>query len=177
MRDPRPGWRRAALPLLGLPVWLVLALPLVALLPYGAASGRLPAAGVLLLLAIAGFFIPDLMLRSEVKRRREEIFLDLPEAIAVLALALGAGQSLRQALELVQGLNAPPAGELARFAACLQRAQAAFTAGEHHRLFRGELIEELPEGLRRWLVENGHLDRERAGLGMEVPKPGRVPGA
>ena len=65
---------------------------------YHAASGRLPSAAVLLLLAVAGFFVPDLMLRSEVKRRREAIFLDL-EAIAVLALALGAGQSLRQALE------------------------------------------------------------------------------
>ena len=61
---------------------------------------RTPAsAAVLLLLAVAGF-VPDLMLRSEVKRRREAIFLDLPEAIAVLALSLGAGQSLRQALEL-----------------------------------------------------------------------------
>ncbi len=79
---------------------LALAVPLVALLPYAAASGRLPSAGVLLLLAVAGFFVPDLTLRSEVKRRREAIFLDLPEAIAVLALALGAGQSLRQALEL-----------------------------------------------------------------------------
>ena len=29
--------------------------------------------------AVAGFFVPDLMLRSEVKRRREAIFLDLPE--------------------------------------------------------------------------------------------------
>ncbi|HEU6443752.1 MAG TPA: type II secretion system F family protein [Gaiellaceae bacterium] len=76
------------------------ALPLVALLPYAAVSGLLPSAAVLLLLALAGFFIPDLMLRSEAKARREAIFLDLPEAIAVLALALGAGQSLRQALEL-----------------------------------------------------------------------------
>lgn len=76
------------------------AAPLVLFLPYLAAAGRPPSTAVLLLLAVAGFFFPDLLLRSEVKRRREAIFLDLPEAISVLALALRAGQSLRQALEL-----------------------------------------------------------------------------
>ncbi len=96
----RAGGRKTLSRFLGHKALVGLALPLVALLPSAAASGRLPSAGVLLLLAVAGFFVPDLMLRSEVKRRREAIFLDLPEAIAVLALALGAGQSLRQALEL-----------------------------------------------------------------------------
>jgi tight adherence protein C len=79
---------------------VAVAAPLVLLLPYAAAAGRLPSVGVLLLPALAGFFVPDLALRSEVKRRHEAIFLDLPEAVSVLALALGAGQSLRQALEL-----------------------------------------------------------------------------
>jgi tight adherence protein C len=79
---------------------VAVALPLVPLLPYAAATGRLPSVGVMLLLGLAGFFAPDLVLRSAVKRRREAIFLDLPEAIAVLALSLRAGQSLRQALEL-----------------------------------------------------------------------------
>lgn len=100
-RDLRQaGGRKTIARLLGHKALVACALPLVALLPYAAVSGRLPSAAVLLLLAVAGFFVPDLMLRSEVKRRREAIFLDLPEAIAVLALALGAGQSLRQALEL-----------------------------------------------------------------------------
>lgn len=100
-RDLRQvGGRKTLARFLGHKSLVALALPLVALLPYAAMSGRLPSAAVLLLLAVAGFFVPDLMLRSEVKRRREAIFLDLPEAIAVLALALGAGQSLRQALEL-----------------------------------------------------------------------------
>jgi tight adherence protein C len=100
-RDLRQaGGRKKLGRFLGHKALVALAVPLVALLPYGAASGRLPSAGVLLLLAVAGFFVPDLMLRSEAKRRREAIFLDLPEAIAVLALAVGAGQSLRQALEL-----------------------------------------------------------------------------
>ena len=42
-----------------------------------------------LVLAVAGFFVPDLLLRHEVQQRREAIFLDLPEALPVLALALG----------------------------------------------------------------------------------------
>ena len=99
-RDLRQaGGRKTLARFLAHKALVALAVPFVALLPYAAASGRLPSAAVLLLLAVAGFFVPDLMLRSEVKRRRA-IFLDLPEAIAVLALALGAGQSLRQALEL-----------------------------------------------------------------------------
>lgn len=100
-RDLRQaGGRKTLGRFLGHKALVALSLPLVALLPYAAASGRLPSVGILLLLVIAGFFVPDLTLRSEVKRRCEAIFLDLPEAIAVLALALGAGQSLRQALEL-----------------------------------------------------------------------------
>jgi tight adherence protein C len=87
------------------------ATPPVLLLPYAAATGRLPSAGVLLLPALAGFFVPDLVLRSQVKRRREAIFLDLPEAISVLALVLGAGQSLRQALELAARDCPGPLGE------------------------------------------------------------------
>ena len=79
---------------------LAIAFPLVPLLPYAAATGRLPSAGFALALAVVGFFVPDLALRSAVKRRREDIFLDLPEALSVMALALGAGISLRQALEL-----------------------------------------------------------------------------
>jgi tight adherence protein C len=74
--------------------------PLVPLLPYAAATGQLPNLVVVLVLALGGFFTPDLVLCSQVRRRKEEIFLDLPEAIAILALSLRAGQSLRQALEL-----------------------------------------------------------------------------
>ena len=87
------------------------ATPVVLLLPYVAAAGRLPSAAALLVPAVAGFFFPDLLLRSEVRRRREAIFLDLPEAIAVLALALRAGQSLRQALELAARDCSGPLGE------------------------------------------------------------------
>lgn len=79
---------------------LAVAVPLVPLMPYAAASGRLMPGALLLVLAVGGFFVPDLALRTDVKRTREAIFLDLPEAISVMSLALGAGKSLRQALEL-----------------------------------------------------------------------------
>jgi tight adherence protein C len=79
---------------------LAFAVPFVPLLPYAAASGQLPSALVILILATVGFFLPDLALRSEINGRREALFLDLPEALAVMTLSLSAGQSLRQALEL-----------------------------------------------------------------------------
>jgi Flp pilus assembly protein TadB len=81
-------------------VLLAFAAPFVVLAPYAAATTRLPSLALVVLLAIGGSFVPDLWLRQQVKQRREAIFLDLPEAIAVLSLSLGAGQSLRQALEL-----------------------------------------------------------------------------
>lgn len=94
------GGGKSVVRLLAEKALLAIAFPLVPLLPYAAATGRLPSAGFALALALVGFFVPDLVLRSAVKRRREDIFLDLPEALSVMALALGAGISLRQALEL-----------------------------------------------------------------------------
>jgi Flp pilus assembly protein TadB len=79
---------------------LAFAVPFVPLLPYAAAAGELPSAAVVLVLAVIGFWLPDLALRAEIKQRREALFLDLPEALAVMALSLRAGRSLRQALEL-----------------------------------------------------------------------------
>jgi hypothetical protein len=52
----------------------------VPLLPYLAATQQPPSPIVVLVLAVAGFFTPDLILRAEVKRRRQAIFLDLREA-------------------------------------------------------------------------------------------------
>jgi len=79
---------------------LAVAVPLIPTLPYAAAAGRLPSGLFLALLAVVGFAAPDVQLRAQLRARREAIFLDLPEAIAVMSLALRAGQSLRQALEL-----------------------------------------------------------------------------
>lgn len=76
------------------------AFPLIPSLPYAAGAGHLPSILFVLVLAVVGFITPDLQLRSELRQRREAIFLDLPEVIAVMSLSLRSGQSLRQALEL-----------------------------------------------------------------------------
>jgi len=99
--------------------------PLIVLMLYGAATGRLPSLAVLVVAALVGFVVPELALRSEVKRRREAIFLDLPEAVSVMALALGAGQSLRQAVELAaRDCQGPLADELARALSLARRERA-----------------------------------------------------
>ena len=111
----RAGGEKTLRRFLGEKLLLAFAAPFVVLAPYAAATARPPTPLLILLLALAGFFIPDLVLRQEVRRRREAIFLDLPEAISVLALSLGAGQSLRQALELAAGdCGGPLATELER---------------------------------------------------------------
>jgi tight adherence protein C len=76
------------------------AVPCIPLVPYLAASGRLLPLWLLAALFVCGFLLPDLALRTEVGRVREAIFLDLADVIAIISLALGAGKSLRQALEL-----------------------------------------------------------------------------
>jgi tight adherence protein C len=90
---------------------LAVTAPLVLLMPYAAATGRLPSAIVLLVLAVGAWWAPDLALRQAARARRETIALDLPDAVAVLTLALGAGQSLRQALELAARDCPGPLGE------------------------------------------------------------------
>ena len=100
------------------------AAPFVLAAPYAAAIGRFPSPVLLVLPAVAGFFLPDLLLRHEIKQRREQLFLDLPELISVLALALGAGQSLRRALELAAGdCEGPLAVELERALSLARRQQ------------------------------------------------------
>ena len=100
------------------------AAPFVFAAPYAAATGRLPSPVLLVLLAAGGFFLPDLLLRHEIKQRREELFLDLPELVSVLALALGAGQSLRRALELAsRDCEGPLAMELERALSLARRQQ------------------------------------------------------
>jgi len=96
----RAGGEKTMRRFLGEKTLLAFAAPFVVLAPYAAATVRMPSLGLVLVLVIAGFFVSDLLLRQQVRQRREAIFLDLPEAISVLSLSLGAGQSLRQALEL-----------------------------------------------------------------------------
>jgi tight adherence protein C len=100
------------------------AAPFVLAAPYAAAAGRFPSPVLLGLLAIGGFLLPDLLLHQEARRRCERLFLDLPELIAVLALALGAGQSLRRALELAaRDCEGPLAVELERALSLARRHQ------------------------------------------------------
>ncbi len=108
------------------------AVPWCPLVIYAAAAGRLPSAVVLLVLAVFGFFLPDLALRMETKQRREALLLDLPDALAVMALSLGAGQSLRQALELAaQDCQGPLGEEMTR---ALSLARRDKTLGEREAL-------------------------------------------
>jgi Flp pilus assembly protein TadB len=125
------GGRKSLRLLLAHKALLALAAPFVVLAPYAAATARPPSLGFVLLLAAAGSLIPDVLLRQEVKRRREAIFLDLPEALSVLALALGTGQSLRRALELAAKDTPGPLG------AELQR---ALTLARRERLSEREAL-------------------------------------
>jgi tight adherence protein C len=113
---------------------LAAAVPLIPLLPYLAATGHTPSVVFLLVLAVGGFFAPDLALRADVRRGREAIFLDLPEALSVLALALGAGQSLRRALELAAKDTPGPLGAELQRALTLARRERGF--GEREALVR-----------------------------------------
>jgi len=80
-------------------------------------------------------------------------------------IALWVGQDARGFLERAQALAQETAagagGELGRAIARLQRAIAASQeAGAGRpppRLFRGDLVEDLTEGQRRWLAETGQL--------------------
>ena len=97
------------------------ALPLIPLLPYVAVTRQPPSLLLVLVFAAAGFFLPDLGLRQQIKQRRERILLDLPEALSMIALGLGAGQSLRQALALAARDTPGPLGT--DLAAALTRAR------------------------------------------------------
>jgi tight adherence protein C len=103
---------------------LALGVPFVVLVPASAVAGRGPSPLVAAVLAVGGFFVPDLALAHAARRRREAVFVDLPDVIAVLALALGAGQSLRRALELAaRDGDGPLAAEIDRALTLARRRQ------------------------------------------------------
>ena len=109
-------------------------LPLILAIPYLAVTHRAPSLLLGLALAAAGFFVPDLGLRQAVKRRRERVFLELPDALSMMALSLGAGQSLRQALELAARDCRGPLG--ADIAAALTLARRERTLDERQAMVR-----------------------------------------
>ncbi|MFC1848896.1 protein kinase [candidate division CSSED10-310 bacterium] len=72
-------------------------------------------------------------------------------------------QKLMEQVRLLMGQqSSTDTSELDRQFNWTRRAQIAFEDGEHDRLFRGLLIEDIFQGLRLWLVEHGHLHRDRA---------------
>jgi serine/threonine protein kinase/predicted ATPase len=97
-------------------------------------------------------------------REAESIFKGLGNAIpmgeclcerghAALARGRPGHRLLKQASRLAAAARAGPDSPLGQAIARLERAVEAFDAGRP--LFRGERLEDLPEGLRRWLVETG----------------------
>jgi tight adherence protein C len=128
------GEQKSLRRLLGDKGLLAFAAAFIVLAPYAAATGRPPSLLFMLVLALAGSFVPDLLLRQQVTRRREAIFLDLPEALSVLALALGAGQSLRRALELAA--KDTPGALGAELQRALTRARRERGLGEREALVR-----------------------------------------
>ncbi len=170
---------------------IAFAVPFIPFFPYATLAGHLPPGILVLVLAVVGFFLPDLSLREEAKKRREAMFLDLPEALAVMALSLRAGQSLRQALELaardcegVLGDELTSALSLARRDRALGEREALVTvageSGEPMFLRFAELLaaKESPYGeflhsqAREMRAEqNRYLERaaDRAHLAMHLP--------
>jgi len=126
----RAGGEKTLRRLLAEKALLAFAAPFVVLAPYATATARMPSLALVVLLAIVGSFVPDLLLRQQVKQRREAIFLDLPEAISVLSLSLGAGQSLRQALELAGRDCAGPLGAELERALTLARKERGLSERE-----------------------------------------------
>jgi tetratricopeptide (TPR) repeat protein len=76
---------------------------------------------------------------------------------AALARGRTAKPFLKRARRLAAELKVGPESPFGKAIQHLQRACESCEAGESHRLFRGERIEDLPEGLRRWLAETGQL--------------------
>jgi predicted ATPase len=74
-----------------------------------------------------------------------------------LAQARSSQRFLAEAACLYETLGARPESEIGVAMVRLRRAQEAFDAGQQARLFHGELIEDLPDGLRRWLQQEGQL--------------------
>jgi tetratricopeptide (TPR) repeat protein len=64
---------------------------------------------------------------------------------------------LEKAQQMAAALGVGPESEIGRAVIHLRRAVEAFERGGRHRLYRGELLEDLPDGLRSWLEQSGHL--------------------
>ncbi|MFC1853003.1 tetratricopeptide repeat protein [candidate division CSSED10-310 bacterium] len=74
-----------------------------------------------------------------------------------LSQNLSANHIIQEVNQVVQSGRPDPKNELGEKITMLVQAESAFTSGMSQYLFRGELIEKIPAGLRTWLAENGHL--------------------
>ena len=74
-----------------------------------------------------------------------------------LAAGRGGGSFLERVQAMGDVTDSGPESQLGKAISILQRACRAFEAGEHGRLFRGQLVEDIPEALRRHLHETGQL--------------------
>lgn len=71
--------------------------------------------------------------------------------------------ALASAEQTADALGLGPASELRQEIEKLRRAQAGAAAGDWHRLFRGQLVADIPLGLREWLAASGQLPAPAAG--------------
>ena len=105
---------------------------------------------------------------EKIGRQAEKLMLEIEDnyALGVLRcfwghLELARGQNgrsyLKQAEELALKLEVGGRGLLGTGVENLRRAAEMFDTGQHHLLFRGELIDALPKHLRGWLMKTGQL--------------------
>jgi len=97
------GWRNPAAPTLYFAAKTALALCLPALAGLVLALVHADVAGygtmaVLLLAATCGYYLPNLILDRFIKRRKREIFENIPDALDLLTVCVEAGLSLERAL-------------------------------------------------------------------------------
>ncbi len=107
-------------------------------------------------------FRRSLRLLSSVKDKQELARLACFRGHFRLSENRSARGLLRRARVLHQELKVADGGEISQRIQALQRAQIAFEAGQTHRLYRGELTEELPGSLRRWLEKEGRFPGTRS---------------
>ena len=93
---------RALAIFLGLKLGLPLALPILGVpLLWGRGLSKMMLAGSAYVLAMLGYFIPTLVLRHLVERRKKKIQQALPDALDLLVVCVEAGQGLNAALKRV----------------------------------------------------------------------------
>lgn len=97
------GWRNPAAPTLyfAAKTALALGLPAVIGLVLAFVSAKVAAYGTMFLLLLAatcGYYLPNTILERVVKRRKREIFENIPDALDLLTVCVEAGLSLERAL-------------------------------------------------------------------------------